>query len=364
MSLPDAGSKWEEWLDSISEQEDVNIELNLDKEERRAAVEVLEHTEANGAERTLKNRKTALKQWLLHLADEDNHLIDSANKSRPVSRFKTRFLNAEPPDGGDEGYSPRSVRQKLYAISAVYNVLAELDYVDSNPTEDVNIKELSQTRREVESPREYITVEEYRELVEGANRLRDQIIVKLLFQTGVRAGEAVKITREDIDMPNRTIEVKTVKTGEHSNTETRNVYIRRSLRRDLRRYFNDGHRLAYPPATDSYPRYLLVSKQQQQMQPQRISEILHEIASQDSVELEHYDAENGMYTDAGGATRHWLSAHLLRKSYAVHRVRGGMPVVYLTDTMGHADVETTKERYLDYRDDDIREADEGYSPLS
>lgn len=99
------------------------------------------------------------------------------------------------------------------------------------------------------------------------------------------------------------------------------------------------------------------------MQPQRISEILHEIASQDDVELEHYDAENGMYTDAGGATRHWLSAHLLRKSYAVHRVRNGMPVVYLTDTMGHADVETTKERYLDYREDDVREADEDYSPL-
>jgi integrase/recombinase XerD len=41
-------------------------------------------------------------------------------------------------------------------------------------------------------------------------------------------------------------------------------------------------------------------------------------------------------------------------------MKEGMPISFLSDILGHSDVETTKEKYLVYREDDVREAADEY----
>jgi integrase/recombinase XerD len=40
-----------------------------------------------------------------------------------------------------------------------------------------------------------------------------------------------------------------------------------------------------------------------------------------------------------------------------------MPIAYLSELMGHSDIQTTRDAYLKFRDDDIKEADRRYRPI-
>lgn len=66
-----------------------------------------------------------------------------------------------------------------------------------------------------------------------------------------------------------------------------------------------------------------------------------------------------VHTDAAGNDRGKVTAHVLRHSYAVQCIKNGMDTRRLQKLLGHSKIETT-ERYLQFANDDLRDAARKY----
>ncbi|AFZ74618.1 integrase/recombinase XerD [Natronobacterium gregoryi] len=323
---------------------------------KKASKRVLRHNKTNKAQNTFRNRKVVLRQFLefcdYYGVDPLNLEETSADDDLVVEDWKNIML--------DQDYAPRSVRNKLYALSSIYQRWESRGYVDSNPVEDVDdIDDLERTRLEEHSTKEYLSVDEYEQILDACDILRDRILIQLLWECGLRAQEAIEVTKHDIDRENRSITIENVKDGKYKSKDERTVYYSWSFERLLVRWFDDGERLKYlgtEEDKDKDEKHLLVTKQAPQMAIGRVNEIVNERAEAAGI-------QETIYTDKSGRERNQIHSHIFRKSYGVHRTKKGMPIAYLTELLGHSDIETTKEHYLKFRDDDIEEAEREYSSM-
>ncbi|WP_336036640.1 tyrosine-type recombinase/integrase [Halobacterium yunchengense] len=312
-----------------------------------AVSKYLRRVRARQSPHTLKNRRIAAAQfdeWCRRngssLFEADEWLVED-------------WIDYMLDDEGGEGFAPRTVRNKIYDISALYQYLKKRNHVDENPVEDVDTSDLTGTIMDEYAEVRYLEPEEYEAMLDACSRVRDELLLRLLWNCGVRAEEAVNIEVEaHLDRDKREITIKTGKQGRTSDVKSRTVYYSRRMERTLRDWLDRGARNKYMSSDSSS--HLIVSKQADHPQPKRVTEIIDEIATDAGVQDE-------LWEDASGRKRYRVTAHSFRHSYAVHRVKQGMPIVYLQELMGHADIEQTR-KYLKFRKDDIREAEKKYAP--
>lgn len=302
----------------------------------------LKRVKARKSDHTLKNREVTLRQWRKFCEETERDILN------PDAEFIDDWLD----EMILEGYTDKTVLNKAYDLSAVYGALADRDVIDTNPFEPMDLTWLS-NEPELDSQSEirYLDTAEYDTLLEACRNLRDELIIRLLWDTGVRVSEACNIRIDDINQDDRRIEVQTAKQQRGSN-KTRTVYYRYELARVLREWLDRGGRTKYISADQS--EYLLITKQSPKMPPSRLGEVVREIA--DRTELQEI-----VFTNVSGQPQNRITPHTFRHSYAVHRTKNGMPIVYLQDLLGHSDIDITRQ-YLKFRNDDIREAEKTYAP--
>lgn len=300
-------------------------------------------TIADGADDTVKNRATAVRQFCEWYAD-DILEVDTSD----VEDWK-EHLQLQ-----DYGY--RSIRQKVYALSTVYNWLQDREGFKTNPVDDVEIEHFEKTKQSEELDREYVSKDEFNQMMNSCKTTRERLICRLLWDTGVRVGEAVEIKcepdRGDINRRDKSIDIVNGKTRKMEEDEERTVYYSQSMESVLTEWLDNGKRNSYFGSTGNR---LIVSEEAEQMTEGRVSDIVRQIAKRAGI-------LKVIYTDKSGRDRHFPHPHALRKSYGVYRTMSGMPIAYLSELMGHADIQTTRDEYLKFRDEDIREADRRYRP--
>ena len=336
---------WAEYQDRLSDSDD-GLVVSLTEEGRNAVLKFLLRSKSRHSKHTFRNRKVAVKQWLEFCEVEDIDVFDA--RSVTVEDWMDVMIA--------DGYAPRSVREKVYSISAMYVRWVKREYIEKNPVEDVDdVEKYSLTRLQEHSEREYLEVEEYEAIEEACVNTRELLVVQILWQTGVRVGESVSIRETDINFDKRYIEIETSKTGKFEENDTRKVYYKRTLERTLDKWLNKGGRDAYTgTGGDDDEGHILVSKEEPTMSTQTVGDIVYEVADRTEV-------QETLYEDQSGTKRQWVVPHLFRKSYGVHRTKSGMPIVYLSELMGHSDIATTRDNYLKFRDDDIAEAEQKYA---
>lgn len=302
----------------------------------------LKRVEARKSEYTLKNRKVTLRQWREFCDSVECELLEA--DADLIDDWLDELIL--------EGYTDKSVLNKAYDLSAVYGFLASRNVIDANPFEDVDLTWLSnEPELDTHSEIRYLDLDEYQTLIDACRTLRDEVILRLLWETGVRVSEACNIRIKDIDQDNRQIEIHTAK-QQRGSTQTRIVYYRYELARTLREWLNQGGRNKYLGSSESD--YLLITKESPKMPPKRLGEIVHDVA-------DRTDLQEVVFTNVRGNSQHRITPHTFRHSYAVHRTKNGMPIVYLQDLLGHSDIDITRQ-YLKFRTDDIREAEKKYAP--
>jgi len=298
-------------------------------------------TVANNSKNTLSNRATAVKQfseWSLETSLSDVTASD-------IEQWRDELVT------DDYGY--RSVRQKLYALSTLFNYAERHGKLQANPVDSVDIDHYEKTKQEEHLDKEYVSKDEFAKMKAACDTTRQSLICQLFWDTGVRIGEAVDIRLDDIDEGNRSVTIETSKTKKMEKDQERIVYYSRKFESTLNDWRYRGDRESYLGASGSD--YLLVSEEAHQMHETTVGDILRDVSKRSNVLKE-------VYEDQSGRQRYWPHPHALRKSYGVYRTKNGMPVAYLSDLMGHSDIQTTKEKYLKFRDDDRREADRKYRP--
>jgi len=321
--------------------------LDVGEESAEQLDRVFSKFDARVGDKTYSNRRTSITQFVEFSGVADLTRVDSV----VVDDWVHHLLN--------DGYAPRSARTKTYAVSAVFNELVTRGFVEENPVEEVDVDDLSQTRQEEyhteTNQGEYLSVAEFETLVENAGNLRDEVMIRLLWQTGVRVAEAADIRLNDIDQENRSIKIRNAKSGRYAATGTRTVYYDRSFELTLTKYLN-GYRTGFVGSVDAEDTgHLLVSSEKYSLHKEYLTAIVAETADEAGI-------QEVMYTNQRGQEMRRVNAHILRKSYGVHRTKNGMPIAYLSELMGHADISVTQESYLHFRDDDIEEAERRYSP--
>jgi integrase/recombinase XerD len=181
---------------------------------QQAITQFLEHgqTVRNLSDRTVRAYQSDLVQFHLHMNDVSTAEITPEHLETYLDKL------------GDGPYRDTSIRRKVAALKVFFRFLEEQGIVGESPARKLKIKKPVENRvptvlsnREVRAllaaPKEQ--VEELavaRDNSAGSrNRyfcaVRDNLIIELLFSTGIRIGELVALSVSDVDIDKNTIQI-------------------------------------------------------------------------------------------------------------------------------------------------------------
>lgn len=186
----------------------------------------------------------------------------------------------------------------------------------------------------------YATPEDVETLVEHVHPpgLKHELMIRLMYQTGVRQSELVRIQVEKIDTQSRDIRVRSPKTG-----DWRMVHYKPSLDFLLRQWL-ESERDMVNTAPDSP--YLFPGPRTKRHRPRHVNRLVTEAAEKAGI-------QKVVSTDANGRERHYYTSHSLRHGFAVRAMQNGMNIIAVRDLLGHMDISTT-QIYLRFADDDTK----------
>lgn len=178
------------------------------------------------------------------------------------------------------------------------------------------------------------------EMARETEKLRDELIVRLTFQTGVRVSELCDMRLQDVDREERSIKIR------GKGRKNRTVYYQPSLD-FLLDIWIDERRPAVFHAEDSP--YLFPTSHSENITKYTIGEIVR-----DSAEKAGFQEVYGTNTE--GVELHSVTPHVLRHSFAMSALSNGWDVYTLSQALGHESTEITTSTYLHDDDDEVRSA--------
>jgi len=172
--------------------------------------------------------------------------------------------------------------------------------------------------------RKYLKEEEVQALLEQPRRLRDRLIIKLLYETGMRVGELTALTIGDVDLEAGEITIQQAK----RHAEGRKVPLVNSWTKAMLRDYMGTRKNRRDP--------LFVSNKRSQLSRRQIERL-----------ISSYSSQAGLDKDK----RH---PHVLRHTHAVHALKSGIDLRTLQQNLGHSSIEVTAI-YLTMDIDDRKE---------
>src|SRR5215213_9882922 len=181
---------------------------------QQAIAEFLQHGQSvrNLSDRTLRAYQSDLTQF--HTAINDTNMVD----------ITPEHLDAYLDKLGTGPYRDTSIRRKVAALKVFFRFLEEQGIVHESPARKLKIKRPIESRvptvlssREIRSllaaPKQQVSeLSTMRDQSPGGrNRyfcaVRDNVILELLFSTGIRIGELVALNVSDVDLEKKQIQI-------------------------------------------------------------------------------------------------------------------------------------------------------------
>jgi len=179
----------------------------------------------------------------------------------------------------------------------------------------------------------------------GRYRTRDQLIIRLLWQTGMRRKEAAKLEIDDVDRDAREI---TIRAPVAKNGKERIVAYQQTLDGLMKAWLDHGYREEMA-ATADHSR-LFVGERGASLSGERINEIVIDAADEAGINRKIYADANAEPDEEGNKipNRWKITAHNVRHgfgTYMVNETDAGLWEV--SQAMGHSSVEITQRIYVD-----------------
>jgi integrase/recombinase XerD len=164
---------------------------------------------------------------------------------------------------------------------------------------------------------DYLEIEQVDEILRAAetSNLRDYLLLRFLWRTGVRVSEVINVTPNDIEFKNRVVNIRKAKGGRQ-----RRVPLDEETLKMLSDYILASNILEDEPV---FP-----------VKRDRVFKIVKKYGNMSGVKIH---------------------PHTLRHSFAIHMVRSGTDLRRLQLMLGHTSLSTTQV-YLQFNDNDLREA--------
>lgn len=158
---------------------------------------------------------------------------------------------------------------------------------------------------------------------------RNEALIRLLWNTGMRTSEIIEIRVEDIDFDEQAIQIHASKTDEY-----RRVWYGDTTDMVLREWV-DIDRETIGPYGESP--YLFLTSHSEQMRSSHVSRIVKESAIEAGL-------NEVLYKDKNGKQRWKITGHTLRHSMASHHANVlETPIHHIKEMLGHSKLETTEQ---------------------
>lgn len=195
------------------------------------------------------------------------------------------------------------------------------------------------------SMRKYLKQEELKALLETPRRMRDRLIIKLLYETGMRVGELTALTIGDVDLDTGEITIQEAKRHE----EGRKVPLVNSWTKSMLHDYIGTRKMRKDP--------LFVSNKRGPLSRRQVERLI------------------GNYGQMIGLDKDKCHPHVLRHTHAVYALKSGIDLRTLQQNLGHSSIEVTaiyltmdiddrKEEYSKHPLPSMGEADSVHSQVS
>ena len=262
--------------------------------------------ERNYSDYTIHNYELDIDKFFKFIAKEEIKYEEVDNIV--IRNFLTNELNS--------GISKRSCNRRLAALSTFYKYFYDKEDIPSNPFDYV-----SNLKTEKKLP-QTLYKNEIDDLLKANSKrtdslmLRDQVILEVLFYTGVRVSELVNIKIEDIDFVNRIIRII------GKGNKERVVPFSKECEQTIRYYIKDD-RKKFSSKSVQISTYLLLNSHGNKLTPRGVEYILDEICEKTGAMLD-------------------IHPHALRHTFATTLLSNGADLRTIQKILGHESLNTTQ----------------------
>lgn len=242
-------------------------------------------------------RKKTLDNYRLNLS----RFIKSIQK--PVQEITTRDIRYYLMQEKERGNCRNTIASKTAILRSFFSWLEKEEIIEKDPT-----RKIKNPRTDNKAPK-FLTHEEIEKVREAVETLIDRLLFEVLYSSGIRVSEAVKLNWQDIDFNNKTLYVRDGKGGKSRATflSTKAVML-------LKKYKETR--------TDN-GEWVFQSQYKRRMSKESIERHIRQLGKK-----------------AGLNKR--LTPHRLRHSLATHLLERDTPIDMVQKILGHSDVSTTQ----------------------
>lgn len=212
--------------------------------------------------------------------------------------------------------SPRIREMCKSNLNQIFTKAYKQGVIKKNPCDALELKAYKSTHKKA------LTVTEQQKVLSAAEATKYSLLYRFLIATGLRIGEALALTKSDIDFKNCTVSI------------------------NKNAVFIDGERIVQDtPKTDAGNRTIPIS-----------AELCQELAKINSTVLFPftYGAVYHFFREISQKTGIKVTAHLLRHTYATRLEEAGIPPKIKQYLMGHATLHMTQDVYTDAQEEYVK----------
>lgn len=209
----------------------------------------------------------------------------------------------------DSGIKPRSVNRKIASLRSYFKFALKRELISKNPLDKIK---LLKVQKELPS---FADEKQFSEILDNTafDDLQEQLIIELLYGTGIRLSELLQLRHSNFSGPEGTIKVLGKRNKE------RIIPLARPLQVQIKNYITDKNQQKSP---DQNP-YLIVNKSGGQAYPMLVYRVVRKFLNK----VQSSDKK---------------SPHALRHSFATHLLNKGAELNAVKDLLGHSSLAATQ----------------------
>ncbi|NQT29757.1 MAG: tyrosine recombinase XerC [Candidatus Saganbacteria bacterium] len=268
-------------------------------------------------------KNTWIEKFTTHLKTERNYSKHTVSNFQRDLLFLVDFLKNKEIDRGTargyllalekKHYSRRSIARKLSSSRSFFRFLMREKLVSKNPFENLLTPKLPKKLPNFLYPEELKSLFEMPDLKSPLG-MRDQAILEVIYGTGLRVAELIRINKNDINSDEG--EIKVLGKG----AKERIVLFGSHARNALHNYIQNGRPKL---AGDKKTAAIFINRRGSRLTARSIESMIV------------------FYAKKAGLTKK-VTPHTLRHSFATHLLAGGADLRMVQELLGHVSLSTTQ----------------------
>ncbi len=211
----------------------------------------------------------------------------------------------------EDGLSNRSINRKVSSLNSFYKFLLQIEEIKKNPLS--RHKALKVAKRVLVPFSELELDDVIKKIGEGVGfeRVRDKLIVELLYSTGIRRSELINLKIKDVDLDAGVLKVLGKRNKE------RYVPILKSVKQSVQEYFLERKKMELDTP------FLFVTSKGNKIYGTLVYRVINSYFSSVSMKVKK-------------------SPHVIRHSFATHLLNEGADLNSVKELLGHSSLASTQ----------------------